>query len=126
MAVVNMAVERQDGTAIDFSSALRRSFAVWLRGALGGGLPVVSLIAMVLAWNRDGGFVVRHGEVGFWRSLAACRGIPGHCRGLAGARESANVSGRRKARRRGCRPARCGRRWFCREWKPASRPPAGR
>ena len=82
MAVVNMAVERQDGTAIDFGSALRRSFAVWLRGALGGGLPVVSLIAMVLAWNRlrddgqtswdrDGGFVVRHGEVGFWRGLAA-------------------------------------------------------
>ncbi len=70
MAVVNMAVERQDGTAIDFGSALRRSFAVWLRG-LGGGLPVVSLIAMVLAWNRDGGFVVRHGEVGFWRGLAA-------------------------------------------------------
>jgi hypothetical protein len=80
--LLNMAVERQDGTAIDFSSALRRSFAVWLRGALGGGLPVVSLIAMVLAWNRlrddgqtswdrDGGFVVRHGEVGFWRGLAA-------------------------------------------------------
>ncbi len=79
--LLNMAVERQDGTAIDFGSALRRSFAVWLRG-LGGGLPVVSLIAMVLAWNRlrddgqtswdrDGGFVVRHGEVGFWRGLAA-------------------------------------------------------
>jgi hypothetical protein len=23
------------------------------------------------SWDRDGGFVVRHGEVGFWRGLAA-------------------------------------------------------
>ncbi|HJM50598.1 MAG TPA: RDD family protein [Alphaproteobacteria bacterium] len=48
--LLNMAVERQDGTAIDFGSALRRSFAVWLRG-LGGGLPVVSLR---LPWSWPG------------------------------------------------------------------------
>ena len=64
--LLRIKIERRDGATVDFSDALRRSFAVWLRG-LGCGLPLISLFTMVIAWDRlrengqtswdrDGGF----------------------------------------------------------------------
>ena len=39
------------GTKLDFPTALRRTLKVWVRG-LALGLPIVSLIALVIAYNR--------------------------------------------------------------------------
>ncbi len=79
--LLRIKIERRDGATVDFSDALRRSFAVWLRG-LGCGLPLISLFTMVIAWDRlrengqtswdrDGGFVVSHDDIGVLRSIAA-------------------------------------------------------
>ena len=79
--LLKISIERRDGAALDFASALRRSFAVWLKG-LGCGLPVISLFTLVIAWqrlrekaetswDRDGGFVIGHEDIGILRGLAA-------------------------------------------------------
>ncbi len=85
--LLKIKIERPDGAALDYGSALKRSFAVWLRG-LGCGLPLISLITLALAWNRlrengqtswdrDGGFVVSHGDIGLLRSLLAVLAFAG-------------------------------------------------
>lgn len=57
----------------------RRSFEVWLRG-MGIGLPLVSTITQIVSyrnlkaqgvtsWDRDGGFTVTHGKIGYLRGI---------------------------------------------------------
>lgn len=68
-------------TAISYPAALTRSISVWWRG-LGTGFPIVTLFTLAQAhsglkrdltttWDRDGGFVVTHGEVGTVRVAVA-------------------------------------------------------
>lgn len=70
-ALFRIRLTRADGAKLDFAAALKRSFTVWWRG-MGLGIPVVSLIALALAykelgrskltpWDRKGGFRVAHG-----------------------------------------------------------------
>ena len=65
----------------DFSAALNRSFAVWLKG-LGFGIPIVSLFTLISSynhltkegttpWDKDGHFTVTHGKIGVIRIIAA-------------------------------------------------------
>jgi len=65
----------------EFSAALNRSFAVWLKG-LGFGIPIVSLFTLVssynhlkkegtTSWDKDGHFTVTHGKIGVIRIIAA-------------------------------------------------------
>jgi len=65
----------------DFSTALARSFDVWWRG-LGMGLPLVSLITLLFAfntlrkhgqtaWDKNGGFTVVHEPLGAGKLLFA-------------------------------------------------------
>lgn len=67
------------GTQMNFSTALSRSFKVWWRG-LGIGLPIASLITLILAhnsltknaiasWDRDDGLTVTHEKIGIIRTL---------------------------------------------------------
>lgn len=69
------------GNSISYSQALARSLKVWWRG-LGTGFPLVQLITCVVAyerlkrygltsWDREGGFVVTHEDIGIARILAA-------------------------------------------------------
>lgn len=69
------------GNSISYSQALTRSLKVWWRG-LGTGFPLVQLITCVIAyerlkrygitsWDREGGFVVAHEDIGIARILAA-------------------------------------------------------
>jgi uncharacterized RDD family membrane protein YckC len=64
-----------------FVAALRRSFAVWLRG-LGLGIPVINFFCMLVAynrlkllhitsWDRDDHVVVTHAPMGRWRIYVA-------------------------------------------------------
>ena len=72
--LMGVVVRRRDGGRLDFGTALRRSFSVWLRG-MGLGVPVASLILLILgyqkltrdgttSWDRDAGCVVRHERIG--------------------------------------------------------------
>lgn len=65
----------------EFSAALNRSFAVWLKG-LGLGIPIVSFFTLVssynhltkegiMSWDKDGHFTVTHGKIGIIRSIVA-------------------------------------------------------
>jgi uncharacterized RDD family membrane protein YckC len=69
------------GSAISYSTALSRSIKVWWRG-LGIGLPIVSLITLIVAhgrlidngmtsWDREGGFLVTHETFGVMRIMLA-------------------------------------------------------
>jgi len=66
---------------LDFSSALNRSFAVWLKG-LGLGIPIVSLFTLVSSynhlnregvttWDKDGCITVTHDKIGIIRAIVA-------------------------------------------------------
>jgi uncharacterized RDD family membrane protein YckC len=65
----------------EFSAALNRSFAVWLKG-LGLGIPIVSFFTLVssynhltkegiMSWDKDGHFTVTHGKIGIIRIIVA-------------------------------------------------------
>lgn len=65
------------GNKLSYSDALGRTFSVLLRG-MGLGLPLISLITLIVAYNRltkegttswdyDGGYVVSHQEIGPFR-----------------------------------------------------------
>lgn len=49
-ALLKLRLLREDGGRPDFGTALKRSLLVWIRG-IGLGLPIVKLIACVLAFN---------------------------------------------------------------------------
>lgn len=66
------------GEKASFGAALSRSVKVWWRG-LGIGLPIISIVTLVIArsdlkesgsttWDKDTGFVVTHGRIGFLRT----------------------------------------------------------
>lgn len=66
---------------LSYGRALKRSVMVWWRG-LGAGLPLVSLITLILAfnklknqgrtsWDADGGFIVSHAKIGAGRAVLA-------------------------------------------------------
>ncbi|MFZ2187797.1 MAG: RDD family protein [Candidatus Moraniibacteriota bacterium] len=70
-----------EGSKLEFSKALNRSFAVWFRG-LGLGIPIVSLFTLSSAysylnkegattWDKDGHFTVTHEKIGFIRATVA-------------------------------------------------------
>lgn len=72
-------VKKSDGSPIEMNEALSRSFRVWWRG-MGIGAPFISLITLTIAyrrlkeegvttWDKDTGFVVTHGEIGWVRIL---------------------------------------------------------
>ena len=69
------------GDKLTYSAALVRSLKVWWRG-MGAGVPLVSLITLILAyqrltgnqrtsWDAEGGFIVQHSKVGWPRALLA-------------------------------------------------------
>jgi len=77
--VWRIAIKRRDGQPMTYWVALSRAVDVWIRG-LGASIPPVGLITSFLAWrtlvnrgettwDRDGGFVVVHGEVGPLRAF---------------------------------------------------------
>jgi len=66
---------------LDYSTALRRSFAVWLRG-FGMGIPVLNCFCLLVAynklkvsqittWDREDHISVTHYPIGRWRIYAA-------------------------------------------------------
>ena len=66
---------------LDGMTALRRSFAVWIRG-LGMGIPVLNFFCLVVAynklklfqitsWDRDDHIAVTHYPIGRWRIYVA-------------------------------------------------------
>lgn len=50
-ALLRITVRNADGSMLSYSTALSRSFDVWLRG-LGIGFPIVSFITQVVAYNK--------------------------------------------------------------------------
>jgi RDD family len=71
----------QDGSSIRYRAFLTRSLKVWWRG-LGAGFPLVSIVTLAVAysrlirnsttsWDREGGFVVRHEQIGPLRIFTA-------------------------------------------------------
>jgi len=74
-------ISTSSGDKLVFSTALSRSFNVWLRG-LGMGVPIVTIIIQIGAyinlkkngvttWDRDDGLVVVHERIGAIRVLGA-------------------------------------------------------
>ncbi len=73
-ALLNMHLRTQEGRSLTLEQAVHRSLRVWFFG-LAGGLPLISLFTMAAArkklvqegstsWDREGGIVVAHGEIG--------------------------------------------------------------
>lgn len=67
------------GDKPDFEAAFVRSAKVWFRG-LGLGLPIISIVAQIVAynklkntgqtsWDAEGNFTIEHGEIGPFRLL---------------------------------------------------------
>jgi hypothetical protein len=65
----------------DFSSALNRSFTVWLRG-MGLGIPIISLFTLISSynflnkegvtfWDKNGSFTMTHRKIGVFRIIGA-------------------------------------------------------
>lgn len=82
--LLRIRVVRRDGLPLDFGTALNRSFQVWMSG-LGFGIPLVSLVTMVVGYNRltsegrtswDSALQlsVHHGRISAvrWLIVAAC------------------------------------------------------
>lgn len=78
-ALLLVRVRNNDGSRLGYPQALVRVFKIWLRGA-GLGIPLVTLITHVLSytrlkengitsWDAEGGFIVSHREVAWWRWL---------------------------------------------------------
>lgn len=81
-ALLGVVVRNEDGSRLTFEQALRRAFGVGFRGMGFGVVPVVTLIAMgvayagltsegVTTWDRRGGFRVTHRRVGLFRGVLA-------------------------------------------------------
>jgi uncharacterized RDD family membrane protein YckC len=80
-ALLNIKLNMANGRKITYQTALKRTFSVWLKG-LGLGIPIASLICLALSidhvnknnvtkWDKEYGFVVTHGKVGFLRGFLA-------------------------------------------------------
>ena len=79
--LLRVELKHANGNRPKFSAALKRSFAVWLKG-LGLGLPIVSLFTLAVSygrltregttsWDKDGHFTVTHKKVGVIRTIVA-------------------------------------------------------
>ncbi len=73
-ALLNTHLRTHEGRSLTLEQAVHRSLRVWFFG-LAGGLPLISLFTMAAArtkliregstsWDREGGIVVAHGEIG--------------------------------------------------------------
>lgn len=80
-ALFRITLRLRSGQQLEYSTALRRSLKVWLKG-MGMGLPLVGLITVIVAynklkrlgstsWDAEGGFDVLHRPVGTGRIMAA-------------------------------------------------------
>jgi uncharacterized RDD family membrane protein YckC len=80
-ALFGVVVRTADGRKLDFHAAMRRSFGVWFYG-LGGGLPLISTVAMIVAyrrlgangttlWDQSAGAVVTHRQLGAIKVIGA-------------------------------------------------------
>jgi uncharacterized RDD family membrane protein YckC len=72
-------IQRKRGGNLSYWNALGRSFGVWSRG-IAIGFPLINAITAIVAyvklskhgeatWDRDGGFVVTHSEIGVTRII---------------------------------------------------------
>jgi hypothetical protein len=79
-ALLNIRLKTAEGRSLRLDQAFQRSARVWFFG-LGAGLPIVSLVTMVSAynklsregvtsWDREGNFSVTHGPIGLGRMVA--------------------------------------------------------
>lgn len=79
--LLRVTVRNGDGSKLTLRQAVTRSFRVWWRG-LGTGFPLAELFTNIVAyrkltevgkttWDRDGGHVVTHRQVGVLRGLIA-------------------------------------------------------
>jgi len=79
-ALLNIKLRTADGRSLKLDQAFQRSARVWFFG-LGAGLPIVSLITLIVAynkltregitsWDRAGEFSVTHGPIGTGRMVA--------------------------------------------------------
>ena len=77
--LLNIHFSLKDDKKIKFTQALSRSFKVWWRG-LGIGIPIITLGTLITCyknlkkmgethWDRNGGFVVEHGEISLVRVI---------------------------------------------------------
>jgi hypothetical protein len=78
-ALLNIRLQTADGRSLKLDQAFQRSARVWFFG-MGAGLPIVSLITMVVAynklknegitsWDREGDLSVTHGPIGTGRMV---------------------------------------------------------
>lgn len=79
--MMNITVRTDSGEKLSYSQGLHRGFRVWIWG-MGLGLPLISFIANVVAYNKltgngitswdlAGGFVVTHSELNVWHKILA-------------------------------------------------------
>jgi hypothetical protein len=79
-ALLNIRLKTVEGRSLRLDQAFQRSARVWFFG-LGAGLPIVSLVTLVAAynkltkqgitsWDRVGNFSVTHGPIGMGRMVA--------------------------------------------------------
>jgi hypothetical protein len=79
-ALLNIRLKTVEGRSLRLDQAFQRSARVWFFG-LGAGLPIVSLVTLVTAynkltkegitsWDRVGNFSVTHGPIGVGRMVA--------------------------------------------------------
>ncbi|HMO51234.1 MAG TPA: RDD family protein [Kiritimatiellia bacterium] len=79
-AILGVSIRKDDGSKPSYGDALSRSMSVWA-GGMGCGIPVVTLIAHISAynklsregitsWDANGGYLVLHKKVGFFRVFA--------------------------------------------------------
>lgn len=78
-AILKIRVRDESGNKLTFQAALVRTLKIWFRG-LGLGIPLVTLITHITSysrlknqgitsWDQEGGFVVSHQDVAWWRWL---------------------------------------------------------
>ncbi len=86
-ALFRVRIRNHDGSRLSYPTALVRTLKVWLRG-LGLGIPLISLFTHISSYNRltnkgitswdaEGGFVVSHKDVAWWRWLIMLVSIAG-------------------------------------------------
>lgn len=78
-ALLRIRLRRRDGTKLNYSEGLNRSFKVWLRG-WGLGIPIVAFFTLITAhmrltregktsWDQEGQFIVHHQIVSPLRTI---------------------------------------------------------
>jgi len=79
-ALLKIKVRNQNGSKLNFSQALSRSFSIWVSG-WAMGIPLISLFTLTKSyeklkkrgkttWDENGDYIVVHGKVGALRTIA--------------------------------------------------------